>query len=371
MSRSHARTHWTTSAERIALWFLVPLLFACLLSFVSGIAVSPGSSHVKQIEVAGALWMAWSLFGTIIVAADLRLSPHKRRFGSAFISHLTLFCVAVFGTAYLRTVFRIILHLGSFSDLRFSRIAVFIEVELVWSILIYFLVLLGSRAYQYRQRSELYTHRVDRLERLLVETQLNALRARLNPHFLFNVLNAISSYIEEEPSAARAMIESLSDLLRVAFQLTNQNEVRLGDEVNTLHHYTRLQTMRFGERLQVEYQIADDLLEAVIPSFLLQPLVENAIQHGITPQLSGGHVWIRALKGARNSLLIEVEDDGVGLPASFEVSEHAGIGLRTTVERLTKLFPAASQNFSIRSARSAGTVARIELPLRFGIQRPE
>jgi two-component system LytT family sensor kinase len=187
-----------------------------------------------------------------------------------------------------------------------------------------------------RQAHELALRTAD-LERRLVESQLQSLRAQLQPHFLFNALNTISAFTESNPQMARRLMAQLGDLLRASLRHAAQTLVTLGEELTFLDDFLAIETARFEGRLQLSVRADDDLLPVMVPSFLLQPLVENAIRHGVGPRLSGGRVEVTAT-GERSALRIHVRDDGVGLPPEWSFERDAGVGLRNVAARLEHLY---------------------------------
>jgi two-component system, LytTR family, sensor kinase len=172
------------------------------------------------------------------------------------------------------------------------------------------------------------------LRRTLAEAQLTTLRLQLQPHFLFNALNTISSVMYEEPTKADAMLEELSALLRVSLRAHQNDEVSLGEELAIAERYVRLQQARFGDRLQVRLDVPDDCLAARVPVLILQPLLENAVRHGRVERVGRGEVHVTARRDA-DTLTIEVWDDGDG--TSVPDAGGGGLGLRATSERLRLL----------------------------------
>ena len=196
-----------------------------------------------------------------------------------------------------------------------------------------------------------------------MEARLNALRLHLEPHFLFNALNAISAEVAEEPELARNMIGDLGALLRRSLDCKDSPEITLAQELALLEHYLSIQRVRFGERIKITIDVEPNLLSAMVPSMLLQPLVENAIRHGIEGRTSGGTI---AICGSRieDQLRLRVIDDGVGLPRNWRLETSAGHGLRVTLERLSALYPESkAERFRIRRCEGGGTEVTIDIPL--------
>ena len=205
-----------------------------------------------------------------------------------------------------------------------------------------------------------YEKKLEEQERLLVEARLAALTSQINPHFLFNTLNSISSLIRTNPDQARVMLLRLSKVLRRLLR-KHENFSALRDELSFIEDYLAIEVVRFGEKLRFEKDVADDTLDMLVPSMLLQPLVENSIKHGLSGKVEGGTIRIHARReGARLSLC--VEDDGVGIPEArlATVLEH-GIGVGNVNERLRVLF-GSEYGMWIDSRPGEGTRVRIESP---------
>jgi two-component system, LytTR family, sensor kinase len=201
-----------------------------------------------------------------------------------------------------------------------------------------------------------------RLERQFTEARLNALRMQLDPHFLFNALNTISSQVERDPRLARNMIEHLGDLLRLSLDSRDREEIPLAEELAFLDHYLAIQRIRFGDKLKIDVRIDSDVMYAAVPCLFIQPLVENAIRHGISRRSSGGTVVVSARR-VENQLEIRVADDGVGLPPGWTLETSAGLGLSLTRDRIAGLYPGGSSRFEVRHRAEGGTEVEIALPL--------
>ena len=194
---------------------------------------------------------------------------------------------------------------------------------------------------------------------------------QLDPHFLFNALNTISSHVERNPKLTRRMIEHLGDLLRMSLECKDRQEVPLSEEMAFLEHYLEIQRIRFGNHLQVRLQIDPAVRFASVPSLMLQPLVENAIRHGISRRGVGGTVTVTA-NADDTRLSIRVLDDGVGLPDGWTLETSEGLGLSVTRERIAGLYPNGNSSFAVRPRDGGGTAVEIELPLRIaGEERME
>ena len=203
-------------------------------------------------------------------------------------------------------------------------------------------------------------HRLAEQEHLLMVARVDALANQINPHFLFNTLTSISSLIRSQPETARLLIVKLSALLRRLLR-SQEHFVTLREELEAVDEYLDIERMRFGPSLVIDKQIDEASLDVVVPSMILQPLVENSIKHGLGRKLGEGRITIRSSRSA-GSMIIEVLDNGVGLPQTrMEAESEHGIGLRNVNERLRVIYGAPYQ-LKLHSLPGQGTSARIEIP---------
>ncbi len=195
------------------------------------------------------------------------------------------------------------------------------------------------------------------LEAKLAQAQLRALKMQLNPHFLFNTLNAVSALLHSDPATADRMLVKLGSLLHLSLEQSREQESSLEQEIAFLEGYLEIEQLRFGERLKVRIEVPKPLLEAQVPTFVLQPLVENAIKHGLAGRAAGGTIHIRARQEGRR-LFLEVEDNGTGIPGAHS---GTGIGTRNTKSRLVQLY-GEEQSFDLKFPATGGALAQISLP---------
>ena len=230
---------------------------------------------------------------------------------------------------------------------------------IVWGILngfLYYWLILGIQAafiYQRMYREQRVA--AAELEGRLTLAQLEALRLQLHPHFLFNTLNAISAFVEADPERARRMIARLGELLRRTLNGGTAAEMPLSRELDLLAPYLEIQQIRFGDRLSIELQVPDGAGDALIPTLLLQPLVENAVEHGVKRTLNGARVRLTAERSG-DRLRLEIADNGPGPAGGSE-----GVGLANTRARLAGLYGDAAC-FDLKAVHTGGTVVTIELP---------
>lgn len=203
-------------------------------------------------------------------------------------------------------------------------------------------------------------HRLQEQETLLLAAKIEALSNQINPHFLFNTLASISSLIRTEPDTARMLITKLSGLLRRLMRSTD-HFVTLREELESIDEYLDIEVVRFGPRLKVVKRISPDTLDVIVPSMILQPLVENSIKHGLEKKIGGGCVTITTKLGDRQ-IMIEVHDDGLGMTEErLQQAFGEGIGLSNVNERLRTIYGAACQ-VKLKSSPGEGTWASVEIP---------
>lgn len=223
------------------------------------------------------------------------------------------------------------------------------------NLFIYWMMVGVAHALHYAERSREREIEASRLETQLARAHVAALRAQLQPHFLFNTLQSIAELVHADPHGADRMIVQLSALLRRTLDAATGQLSVLRDEIGLLEPYLDIEQVRFGDRLTVTWRIAPAALDATVPQLILQPLVENALRHGLSPRAAPGHLAIYAdVTGDR--LALEVRDDGVGVR-----EPRQGVGLSNTRARLRQIY-GDDHRFTLAAAPGGGTVARIEIP---------
>jgi len=226
-----------------------------------------------------------------------------------------------------------------------------------FNIPIYWVIVSLAHALRYYRHSRERERNAHELEGRLTAAKLEALRMQLHPHFLFNMLNAISTLVHRDPNAADEMIANLSELLRATLDTTEQ-EIPLRAEFEFLDRYLEIQRARFGERLQVEKRVDPALLNALVPTLILQPVVENAIRHGLEPRTGQGRLSLEAT-GEGGRLELVVRDNGAGLEG--EAAPTRGIGIANTRARLLELY-GNKASLTLANVPAGGCEVRIVLP---------
>jgi two-component sensor histidine kinase len=233
----------------------------------------------------------------------------------------------------------------------------------IYELIIYLAILAVGFARAYYRRLQHRQMQTAELRAQLTEARIEALRMQVNPHFLFNTLNAISAFVDRDPKAARTMVARLSAMLRRTLTHDGQQEVSLDDELAMLNDYLDIMHIRFEDRLQVHMHVDPDARGARVPDLIMQPIVENAIKHGIAPRETPGCVRIEALRDG-DCLVLRVQDDGPGLPnGEVPASDTGGIGLRNVRERMQQLY-GTNQAMTLSPAPGGGLIVELRLPYR-------
>jgi two-component system LytT family sensor kinase len=204
-------------------------------------------------------------------------------------------------------------------------------------------------------------HRLQEQEKLLLAAKIEALKSQINPHFLFNTLTSVSSLIRSQPETARMVILKLSGLLRKLLR-SQEQFVTLREELESIDEYLDIEVIRFGPRLGVRKEIGADTLDVLVPSMILQPLVENAIKHGLTRKVGSGHITLRSRRD-NDHLVLDVEDDGLGISDErLQTAMSSGIGLSNVHERLRVIYGATGRVI-LRGSPGRGACAHLEIPI--------
>ena len=315
------------------------------------------SASARTALAAG---IAWLLLVPVVIAADRQLPIARDVLYPRLLLHVPLSVVVSWAFAYV--------YYGA------SRaLGVPVETALLtgppfsafhrFNWLVYWAVIGWYVASEYQDQARDRTVRTAELERLLTQSRLDTLRTQLHPHFLFNALNAISAHVESAPRTARWMLEQLGDLLRLALDHAEDQVIPLQRELAFVDRYMKLQKVRYEDRLDVVLDVDPLALQALVPTFILQPLLENAIRHGIATRSAPGQIEIQAWCEG-DALHLSVRDDGPGLSVNWDIERQAGVGLSNTRERLKRLY-GDRQSFAIAGAVGAG----VQVDLRFPLQR--
>lgn len=342
-----------------AVWASVAL-FSVAQIYIARTALGHPPPIVPLLVLELPVWAFWALLTVPIVMLARRFPLDRRRVARSVVLHAcAATAVAVASVAFLTLWYQ------AFNPYPLTGASVsawfwqYFRQHFIVGFMIYWAALGVYHAFTnyflYRER-ELETSRA---RAQLTEARLQALKMQLHPHFLFNTLNSVSALVEEQPDVARRVIAELASLLRASLRTDGLHVVPLEDEMSFLERYLTIERIRFGNRLEVAVHIEPDARRAAVPSFVLQPLVENAIRHGIARRENGGHMWISAER-VNGCLLIHVMDDGPGVPRQ---PVREGIGLANTRRRLGELY-GTEQSLALCERPGGGLDVRVEIPYR-------
>src|SRR5688500_8949361 len=331
-------------------WTLLVVVFAVSSSLTYALTYQP-PRWGYTLKMAATEWYVWAAFTPVVAWLSGRF-----RFSRQHWWRVPILAAAGVPVAFIKvTLTRILRGAIGGGDEYFQITDLVTQYLIYWSIV---LAVHGWQNYRAAQQREL---RTSQLEALLAQTRLQMLSMQLQPHFLFNTLNTIAELVHQQPEAAEKMIGGLSQLLRETLHAGAADRVPLTRELEVLDHYIEIQRARFGDRLCVDVTVDPAAREALVPSLLLQPLVENSIKHGIGTRAGNGRIEIAAVRNG-GRLQIEVRDDGRGLR---DTAVAEGVGLGNCRSRLQALHGPAFQ-LDLIGRSGGGVTARIDMPFEVG-----
>lgn len=360
-------------------WFLlfgiwsVPIALITGANYLSQYSYKEPLTFLDLLGLQAVNWYYWAALSPLVYRFANKFSLATSHWPLIAVLHLVLgFVVSIFGSIIYVVVRPIILG-GEFPGFMVAVDNVFdagYASRHVYNLITYWLTLgvltTISLNRQRLMREQETTHlelRATQLEARLNSARLEALKMQLQPHFLFNALNSVSSLIlNHQNDAAYRAIARLAGLLRTTLDQTEEQTVTLREELEFIKRYLEIEKIRFEERLGIRIVVPEDCMDALLPSLILQPLIENSIRHGIARKIGPGTIEIRARK-ANGRLIIEAQDDGAGLPPQWSIEDSSGVGLTIVKDRLSATYGVA-HDFSITPVDPCGALARISIPFQ-------
>ncbi|MCX6151702.1 MAG: histidine kinase [Ignavibacteriales bacterium] len=348
--------YWLT----IGTWTLLAIFMSSQLYVRMNIGNNK-ASWLDVIPVEFVYSYSYLLLSPIMLWLSYKLPFDKSGWLKSSLIHVVL---AIFSSIIILGVRRYVQWLiidKTVFPLSFERVFNSIYYSMDYGVMSYLLVAFFSYTYMYYNQFRQRELKASQLEFELAQAQLQTLKMQLQPHFLFNTLNSISALVRKnENETATKMIAGLGNFLRLTLENQSEQEVELQKEIELLKLYLEIQKVRFNDRLEISYNIDPDLLNVKIPNLILQPLVENAIKHGLADKTTIGHLSIIAARENGN-LRIKVSDDGIGINDELENLKNKGIGLLNTEARLEKLY-GNSFKFDLKNNPNGGVDVILEIP---------
>ena len=367
LSDREPRHSWRRQVWRLLLiwgiWTFIGLIFT-----LQGYFTSYRSERPVPLLDSLYMQMTWAylfaLATPFILWVSSRLPIERNNWIRSVLTHVPIsILLAIVLTALGRVVIWLQVGYPIGRPLSLESVTRFVIANFSESIGIYLLIALTSYAFNYYSRYREGQLRTLQLEAQLSQAQLEALKMQLHPHFLFNTLHSISALLTKDREAARRMITRLGDFLRMTLENSGAQEVSLQKEMEFLRCYLEIERVRFQDRLVTRIDVSPQVLDARVPNLILQPIVENAIRHGITPRSTPGIIEIQA-KPHNGSVRIQVRDNGPGLAEhrSSDILFRKGLGLANTETRLERLY-GAGHLFDLANDPDGGLVVTLEIPL--------
>ena len=343
-----------------AICWTIPALVALSYFHLNRILTASEVDWVYGVMTSMPWWYIWALMTPLILWVakkyPITRDSWKRVVPSVYIP-LMLFLLAIHATVNL-LLFR---ATGLHDTLNYALLEVHFTSRMHVNALAFWTVLGFYSAFDYYRKYQAREQQASLLELQLAQANLRALKMQLNPHFLFNTLHSVSALVRKnENPAAIKMLGRLGEFLRLALENQGTQLVSLNEELDFLERYLEIEKIRFQERLQVSMDVDARLLEYNVPNLILQPIVENAIHHGIAPHSQAGKIQIRAFK-KEDKLVMQVEDDGPGMKNMD--AARKGVGLSNTQERLERLY-GENQELKLEGGTDGGLLVHIEIPLQ-------
>jgi sensor histidine kinase YesM len=318
--------------------------------------------HLLEATVIGlADWYIWAALAPIVVMLGRRFPLGQRRWLLHVPLHLVFSVVAAMITTVL--MYPIVVWMNSFWDLprtALGRLEFLLIRELHLYLWVYWAILGVGHALDFHRKYREKELSAAQLEARLAQAQLQVLKMQLDPHFLFNTLHAVTALVYQRPAAAETVVARLSEMLRMSLESQETNEIPLRDEIRFLAPYLEIQQIRFDGRLQVQTNVEPEASNCLVPSLILQPLIENAIRHGIEPRSGEGRIIIEARRNGK-FVWVRVCDNGQGLPGDGQDSIREGVGLSNTRSRLRHLY-GPDCRLEISNAEEGGAVVTLGIP---------
>ena len=348
------------SRQLVFLFWTLPAFVAAYGMHIVSVAYNPGLTFVEKLGAQTLLWMSWGIWSLLIFSFLDRLGAAATRWSRIVLLLVPLNAVVVITQILVAAGITRFYALGPGYPFT-STIAVGMRTSGAMYVVIFWAIVGTHAAVRWYEAWRAQAVVSAQLSADLSAAQLRALKAQLNPHFLFNALNSVVTLIDRDPASAEKMVVRLSELLRGTLAPSSEQEVPLRRELELVEQYLEIEKVRFTDRLSVVWTIDAHARDAAVPALALQPLIENAIVHGTSRITGNGSIAVSAtVEGT--ALVIAVRDNGYG-PSAAASKPGTGIGLSNLRERLSRLY-GSSASLTLADVPSGGAVATLTLPFR-------
>ena len=353
---------WSRALLYFAGWSLIAIIFATVSFAASRSEGNRGFGFISSLEFNLVLFYWWAVLSLPIFWFTRRFPIEVRPLNTRhLLIHIPAILVLAVGhqVIHLTTLWSLLPRLRQLFPTLGACFQAYFGFGFYIDLLIAILIVIGAHALLYYQRYQTAQLEQASLKAQLAQAQLRALKMQIHPHFLFNTLHSISSLVLEDPPKANSMIARLGDFLRLTLDHSDRQLVALREETEFARCYLEIEQVRFGERLSVEFKIDPVTFSAEVPHLILQPVVENAIQHAIAPRATPGRIAIAASRHD-DSLRLEVSDTGPGIDRN---PAGKGLGLSNVRARLDRIY-GSSYSLEMTNGPSQGLTVTLQIPFR-------
>ncbi len=353
---------------RIKVWLIIVTVWSANILLMSSqtyysLVREGRSPDIFTASLAGISYsVLWMIFTPLVLWFGRKFPLERETWGRNLSIHIALSFIVAITHNLLSNAIVWYIRLKPGDEFFFYRLWTAAIGFFDYGLLVYWIILMIQQAVAYYRRVQERELKASQLETQLVQAQLQALKMQLHPHFLFNTLHSISALIHEDTNAADKMLARLGDFLRISLENSGAQMVTVGKEIESLQAYFEIERVRFRDTLDLRLEVEPATLDAQMPSFLWQPLLENAIHHGIATSETNGRITFRA-KRKQEKLVLEVEDNGTGLPTNEQSRLKEGIGLANTRAILRHIY-GSHHHFQVVQSKYGGAIAILEIPFR-------
>lgn len=359
---THRNNNFLSRGE-IALCLMAMAIISSILFYIKSLSSTSPISFTTILLIKMGIWMFWAIWIPLIFFLSKKIPVKKSNMYLGALFHLPISIIIVCLHIFL---YALIISQSQIPNIQDQSVVSlfrgFFFSQFEWYFMTYWALMFGSYAFNYFRKYNESKIKSAQLDALLTKAKLNALKMQLHPHFLFNTLNTISSLVrQEQKTKSISMLTELGDLLRLVLNQNEKQFVPLIDELSFIKKYIVLEEKRFKDKIKLNIVFDKELKDALIPSFILQPLIENSIYHGLSKKIDA-HILKISIEYENQRVKIQIYNDGFPLPENFHLTKTKGIGLINSIERLSQLY-GEDYSFDISNFKN-GVITKLNIPLK-------